>query len=117
MAVFVAVVFPTVLILSLTWWQILIAILLLGGIIMGIRGFAYTSLLMPYTWINKNNKVATAISIILIVVNFIRYCYNVWTCDGHGIWVILFCLFVTYELVMFFLSALPILLMAYEDKE
>lgn len=115
--VFAIVIFPTVFVLSLSWWQMIIAILLLGGIIMAIRVFAYTSLLMPYHWINKNNGVATVISIILLAVNFIRYGYNVWTCDGHGIWVILFCLFVTYELLSFFVSALPILILAYDNKE
>lgn len=115
--VFVLAVLPAVYFLSLTWWKMLIAILVLGGIITAVRGFAYTFLLMPFRWINRSNKWATGIGIFIIVVNFIRYGYKIWTLDIHGIWAILFCIFATYELVMFFLSALPILLMAYEDKE
>lgn len=86
---YMAMVIPTIWIVTLSFWKMIAAIVVLGGIIEGLVMLVQTIGLMPYAWIVKENKVAFWISIALCVVFPILNVISLWrmllTHGGLGI--------------------------------
>lgn len=78
-------VLPIALYLSLSTKMMVLVAILAGGIIEGILIGAQVLIMMPYAWIVRNNMVALIVSICLVLFNLIRSDVMVWqSVQGHG---------------------------------
>ena len=82
---YLVIVLPTIWIITLSFWKMLLAIVVLGGIIEALITLLQALGLLPYSWITKNNKVAYVTSIILCVVLPLYNIFKLWSSMlGHG---------------------------------
>ena len=103
---YLVVVLPIGLVLSLPWWGILLYLFIGGGIIESIISLLCGIGMYPYVWIAKKNVIATIISIILVFINVIANIINVWgAIRGNGTWAIVFGIIVTVMLLHFIYAA------------
>lgn len=104
---------PLAFIISLPWWGILLFILIGGGILEGIIQMLGTFGVMPYLWIAKENSVATAISMFLVLFNVGSNIYRLWvSLLGQGTWAIIFGVVATVLLLQFVYTAIMGIIMA-----
>lgn len=114
--VYLITVLPIAFFMSLSWWKLLIAILILGGIIEGIKAAALVFAFIPYVWILKKNTIALVLTLFILIVNLTRFCCNVWMSDYHGTLAILFSLFLTYEIITIGLQSFPVMIAARSEE-
>ena len=76
---YLVIVLPTIWIITLSFWKMLLAIVVLGGIIEALITLLQALGLLPYSWITKNNKVAYVTSIILCVVLPLYNIFKLWS--------------------------------------
>lgn len=97
-----AIVFPVSWVLSLSFWKMIIAFLVLGGIIEGLIVGLQTLGLFPFAWIVKNNKVAFGISTGLCVIFPILNIIAIWReFIGYGAVGIIASIIITLMLLQF----------------
>lgn len=97
-----AIVFPVSWVLSLSFWKMIIAFLILGCIIEGLIGGLHILGLFPFAWIVKNNKVAFSISTGLCVIFPILNIIAIWReFIGHGTIGIIASIVITLMLLRF----------------
>lgn len=102
-----AITIPVAFILALPWWGILLFILIGGGIIEGIIQMLCGFGAVPYAWITKQNNIATAISVLLVLFNVGVNLYRLWaTLVGQGTWAIIFGVVATALLLQFVIMAI-----------
>lgn len=75
---YLAIAYPTVWILSLSFWKMVLAIVVLGCIIEGLVALLQSIGLIPFAWIVKHNKVAYYVSLILCAVLPLCSIYCLW---------------------------------------
>lgn len=108
------VVLPIMFIVSLPWWAILLFILLLGGIIEGLKDVITVFVFMPYMWICKRNIISTGLATIILLATFIRYAYILFTFEeGTGFWYYAACVFACCEFLQLFWASLNVFTLCY----
>lgn len=75
---YVAILLPFSWVMSLSFWKMIIAIVVLGGLIEGLITFLQMVGLMPFAWIVKKNKVSFWLSVGLCVIFPILNVISLW---------------------------------------
>lgn len=82
---------PLAFIIALPWWGILLAIIIGGSLLEGLIQMLGTLGIAPYMWIAKENTVATAIAILLVLFNVGCNIFRLWaSIIDQGTWAIIF---------------------------
>ena len=93
---YLVIVLPTMWIISLSTWKMIIAFILLGGIIEGVIAILQVLGLMPFAWIVKNNRISFGISVSLCILFPIFNVVMLWRILlGYGGWGIFAALLLT----------------------
>ena len=93
---YLAIVLPTMWIISLSTWKMIIAFIFLGGIIEGVIAILQVLGLMPFAWIVKNNRISFGISVSLCILFPIFNVVMLWRILlGYGGWGIFAALLLT----------------------
>lgn len=104
---YLVIVLPTMWIITLSFWKMLLAIVFLGGITEALIMLLQTLGLLPYSWITKNNKVAYVTSMILCVVLPLYNIFTLWRIGlGHGTFGIVAALILSGLLLQFVFGSL-----------
>lgn len=111
------IVFPTMWIITLSTWKMILAFILLGGIIEGVISLLQVLGLMPFAWIVKNNKFAFWLSIILCILLPLYNIVALWKILlGHGGWGIFAAIVLTLLFVQFiYVSVLGLMSLKVSD--
>lgn len=75
---YLAIAYPTVWILSLSFWKMVLAIVVLGCILEGLVALLQTVGMVPFIWIVKHNKVAYYTSLTLCTILPLCNIYFLW---------------------------------------
>lgn len=83
---YIIICFPTMWILELPLWKMILAFIFFGGIVVeGIICLMQTIGLLPFAWIIKSNKTSFVISIILCIIPPILNIISIWmVCVKYG---------------------------------
>lgn len=99
---YLVIVFPLSWIMSLSFWKMLLAFIVLGGVIEFCIILLQTIGLLPYKWIVKDNKVALVLSILLCVVLPLFNVYALWnSLLGQGTFAVVVAIVLTAALLHF----------------
>lgn len=112
------IVLPAIWILSLSFWKMILLLIILGGIVEGIISLLQTFGLLPYTWIVKDNRVSLWISIVLCVIFPLLNIYSLWKhLYGQGTWGIVAAVILSFLLLQFVYGSVLALLELSIDEE
>lgn len=105
--IYIVTVFSVTLILSLPTWAIILVLLLCLGVLEAVLQFFLLTLLSPYLWIVKKNKVALCLSILTFVLCMGKNIYMLWTqTEGESYtMVIVVSIIITIYLLRFLVSS------------
>lgn len=99
---YVAILLPFSWVMSLSFWKMIIAFIVLGGLIEGLITFLQMVGLMPFAWIVKNNKFAFGISTGLCVLFPILNIISLWRSFlGHGTMGVIIAIVLSLMLIQF----------------
>lgn len=85
-AAYAITVIPLAFILSLSGWQIVLVLLIAGGLIEAIVTGLQFIITLPFLWIVKRNIVALILCILSFIYNAISYIVNIWQIEHDGAW-------------------------------
>lgn len=85
-AAYAITVIPLAFILSLSGWQIVLVLLIAGGLIEAIVTGLQFIIMLPFLWIVKRNIVALILCILSFIYNAISYIVNIWQIEHDGAW-------------------------------
>lgn len=85
-AAYAITVIPLAFILSLGGWQIVLVLLIAGGLIEAIVTGLQFIITLPFLWIVKRNIVALILCILSFIYNAISYIVNIWQIEHDGTW-------------------------------
>lgn len=117
--IYIITVFSATLILSLPTWAIILVLLLCLGALEVVLQFIHMTLLFPYHWIVKKNKVALCLSILTFVLCMGKNIYMLWTqTEGESYtMVILMSIIITIYLLRFLVSSVVLIGTMYDNTE
>ena len=99
---YLVIVFPLSWIMSLSFWKMLLAFIVLGGIVEFCIILLQTIGLLPYKWIVKDNRIALGVSLLLcIVLPWINVCMLWESLLGHGTFAVVIAIVLTAALLHF----------------
>lgn len=85
-AAYAITVIPLAFILSLSGWQIVLVLIIAGGLIEAIVTSLQFIIMLPFLWIVKRNIVALILCILSFIYNAISYIVNIWQIEHEGAW-------------------------------
>ena len=85
-AAYAITVIPLAFILSLSGWQIVLVLIIAGGLIEAIVTGLQFIIMLPFLWIVKRNIVALILCILSFIYNAISYIVNIWQIEHEGAW-------------------------------
>lgn len=113
---YLLIVFPFMWIVTLSFWKMVIAVIVLGGIIEGVVMLLQTLGILPYSWIVKNNRVALFISIALCVLLSLYNVYALWKAlIGFGAFGIISAIILSLMILQFVFGSITGMLSFYDE--
>ncbi len=107
---YLAIAYPFSWVMSLSFWKMVVAILVLGGLIEGLIASLQTFAMMPFAWIVKNNKVSFALSTGLCVILPICNIVSLWRAFlGHGAFGVVVAIILSIMLLQFVYGSVLVL--------
>lgn len=104
---YVAIVYPIMWVLTLSFWKMIVAIIILGGLIEGLIAFLQSIGVLPYAWIVKQNNFARWISMVLCVLLPLFNGFSLWaSLISHGLWGIVCAIILSIMLIQFVIGSI-----------
>lgn len=85
-AAYAITIIPLAFILSLSGWQVVLVLIIAGGLIEAIVTGLQFIIMLPFLWIVKRNIVALILCILSFIYNAISYIVNIWQIEHEGAW-------------------------------
>lgn len=104
-AAYAITVIPLAFILSLSGWQVVLVLIIAGGLIEAIVTGLQFIIMLPFLWIVKRNIVALILCILSFIYNAISYIVYIWQIEHEGAWHFVCLLLVSVFILQIFCMA------------
>lgn len=115
--IYTVTVLSTTWIITLSFWSMILAFFVEGGIIVGFISLLQAIGFIPFVWIVKKNPISLAISVGLCVIFPVANIVSLWrTLLGQGVWGIIMAVVLSLMLLQFIFASVGGVLTAYREN-